>query len=56
MTRPRIRGVVVFKAATPVRWHDQPKPACFNRAQRELERLNIPAAAQTVDRASRRSG
>ena len=46
----RLRGVVVFKASKPtIQWHDQPKPASFNRAERELDRLNVPDAKAAAD-------
>ena len=47
-------SLLVWKAdMPPVRWHDQPHPASFTRAQRELDRLNVPGAAQAVHRLQR---
>ena len=52
MSRPRIRGVVVYrKADVPlVQSHDRPKADSFDRAERELQRLDIPDATRSVDR------
>ena len=41
---------VVWKSDKPtIHWHDQPRPASFDRAERELDRLNVPDAKARVD-------